>query len=83
MRILEKSAHEPVDLFFEEKIFYDIDIRLDLIDSVGSISVMCGETFIHPDMAEIAKIFSEKKFWFCIFPYQRIITHIAKAVGWH
>lgn len=61
MRTLEKSAHELVALLLEEEIFYDIDMRLDLIDFVRSISVMCSETFIHPDMAIIAKKFSEQK----------------------
>ncbi|WP_026888269.1 radical SAM protein [Clostridium beijerinckii] len=52
-----------------ETICRDIDIFLDMIDSVGTISVMGGETFMHPDIAKIAKKFSEKKnFGFVSFP---------------
>lgn len=52
-----------------ETICNDIDSFLDLVDSVGTISVMGGETFMHPDIAKIARKFSEKKnFGFVSFP---------------
>lgn len=52
-----------------ENIMRDIDLFLDTIDSVGTISVMGGETFMHPDIAKIANKFSEKKnFGFVSFP---------------
>ena len=52
-----------------EAICRDIDLWLELIDSVGTISVMGGETFVHPDIAKIAKKFSEhENFGFVSFP---------------
>lgn len=52
-----------------EKICRDIDLWLELIDSVGTISVMGGETFMHPDIAKIANKFAEhKNFGFVSFP---------------
>ena len=52
-----------------EKICRDIDAWLNLIDSVGTISVMGGETFIHTDIAVIANKFSEySNFGFVSFP---------------
>lgn len=44
-----------------EIICRDIDIFFDMVDSVGTVSVMGGETFMHPDVAKIAQKFSEKK----------------------
>lgn len=43
-----------------EIISRDIDIFFDMVDSVGTISVMGGETFMHPDVAKIACKFAEK-----------------------
>lgn len=52
-----------------EHILRDIDTWLELIDSVGTISVMGGETFMHPDIALIAKRFSmHDNFGFVSFP---------------
>ncbi|SHJ39522.1 hypothetical protein SAMN02745163_01858 [Clostridium cavendishii DSM 21758] len=52
-----------------ETICRDIDLFLDMVDSVGTISVMGGETFMHPDISKIARKFSEKKnFGFVSFP---------------
>lgn len=54
----------PVD-----NILRDIDLWLELVDSVGTISVMGGETFMHPEIGKIMKKFSEKKnFGFVSFP---------------
>lgn len=44
-----------------EVISRDIDIFFDMIDSAGTVSVMGGETFLHPDIAKIANKFAEKK----------------------
>ncbi|MCI9191669.1 MAG: hypothetical protein HFH84_19225 [Lachnospiraceae bacterium] len=43
-----------------EIISRDIDIFFDMVDSVGTVSVMGGETFMHPDVARIACKFAEK-----------------------
>lgn len=52
-----------------ENILRDIDDWLELVDSVGTISVMGGETFMHPDIALIAKRFSmHENFGFVSFP---------------
>lgn len=52
-----------------ETICRDIDAWLEMIDSVGTISVMGGETFMHPDIAKIAQKFSEHdNFGFVSFP---------------
>lgn len=52
-----------------ESICRDIDLWLELIDSVGTISVMGGETFMHPDVAQIAQKFCEHdNFGFVSFP---------------
>lgn len=52
-----------------EQICRDIDDWLNMIDSVGTISVMGGETFIHPDINIIAKKFAEHdNFGFVSFP---------------
>lgn len=52
-----------------QTICRDIDLFLDMVDSVGTISVMGGETFMHPDISKIAQKFSEKKnFGFISFP---------------
>lgn len=52
-----------------QTICRDIDLWLELIDSVGTISVMGGETFMHPDVAVIAKKFCEHdNFGFVSFP---------------
>lgn len=48
-----KHVNIPTD-----HIVRDIHAWLDLIDSVGTISTMGGETFMHPGIAEIAKAFS-------------------------
>lgn len=44
-----------------EIISRDIDLFFDMVDSVGTISAMGGETFIHPDIAKIANKFAEKE----------------------
>ena len=52
-----------------EAICRDIDLWLEMIDSVGTISVMGGETFIHPDIVKIANKFAEHdNFGFVSFP---------------
>lgn len=52
-----------------ENVCRDIDNWLEMIDSVGTISVMGGETFMHPGIAAIAKKFSEHdNFGFVSFP---------------
>lgn len=52
-----------------EAICRDIDLWLEMIDSVGTISVMGGETFMHPDIAKIANKFAEHdNFGFVSFP---------------
>lgn len=43
-----------------EIIGRDIDKFFDMVDSVGTVSVMGGETFMHPDVAKIACKFAEK-----------------------
>ena len=61
---MNKRMNIPVD-----KICRDIDLWLELIDSVGTISVMGGETFMHPDIAKIANKFAEHdNFGFVSFP---------------
>lgn len=61
---IDKRINIPVDV-----ICRDIDLWLELIDSVGTISVMGGETFMHPDIAKIANKFSEHdNFGFVSFP---------------
>ncbi len=44
-----------------EVISRDIDRFFDMVDSVGTVSVMGGETFMHPDIAKIACKFAEKE----------------------
>lgn len=44
-----------------EIISRDIDTFFEMVDSVGTVSVMGGETFLHPDIAKIANKFAEKK----------------------
>lgn len=52
-----------------EVISRDVDIFFDMIDSVGTISVMGGETFLHPDIVKITNKFAEKKnFGFVCLP---------------
>lgn len=52
-----------------ETICRDIDLWLELIDSVGTISVMGGETFMHPDIVKIVNKFAEHdNFGFISFP---------------
>ncbi len=52
-----------------ETICRDIDLWLEMIDSVGTISVMGGETFMHPGIAKIANKFAEhQNFGFVSFP---------------
>ena len=47
----------------------DIDSWLEMIDSVGTISVMGGETFMHPDINIIANKFAKhNNFGFVSFP---------------
>lgn len=61
---VDKRINIPV-----ENICRDIDAWLEMIDSVGTISVMGGETFMHPDIAKIAQKFSEHdNFGFVSFP---------------
>ena len=61
-------AHARNNVPFEI-ISRDIDKYFDIIDTVGAVSVMGGETFLHPDIAKIANKFSEKKtFGFISFP---------------
>lgn len=61
---IETRKNIPVDA-----ICRDIDLWLEMIDSVGTISVMGGETFIHPDIAKIANKFAEHdNFGFVSFP---------------
>ena len=61
----ERRVNVPTEI-----ICRDIDIWLDeIIDSVGTISVMGGETFMHPDISKIVKCFSKhKNFGFVSFP---------------
>ncbi len=52
-----------------EAICRDIDLWLEMIDSVGTISVMGGETFMHPDISRIVNKFAEhENFGFISFP---------------
>ena len=52
-----------------EIISRDIDRFFEMVDSVGTISVMGGETFMHPDISKIACKFAEKdNFGFVSFP---------------
>nr|WP_305142389.1 hypothetical protein [uncultured Acetatifactor sp.] len=44
-----------------EIISRDIDKFFDMVDSVGTVSVMGGETFMHPDISRIACKFAEKE----------------------
>ena len=61
---IDKKCNIPI-----ENICRDIDLWLELIDSVGTISVMGGETFMHPDIAKIANKFAEHdNFGFVSFP---------------
>lgn len=60
----KKRANISVDA-----ICRDIDLWLELVDSVGTISVMGGETFMHPDISKIANKFAEHdNFGFVSFP---------------
>ncbi len=59
-----RRVNVPADI-----VCRDIDLWLDLIDSVGTISTMGGETFMHPDIVKIVKGFSRhKNFGFVSFP---------------
>lgn len=61
---IDKRVNIPTEI-----ICRDIDSWLELIDSVGTISVMGGETFMHPDIAIIANKFAEHdNFGFVSFP---------------
>lgn len=61
---LEKRGNIPTDI-----ICRDIDLWLNMIDSVGTISVMGGETFMHPDIVRIANQFAKHdNFGFVSFP---------------
>lgn len=52
-----------------EIISQDVDKFFDMVDSVGTVSVMGGEPFMHPDIAKIARKFCEKQnFGFVSFP---------------
>ncbi len=60
----DKRINIPVEV-----ICRDIDLWMELIDSVGTISVMGGETFMHPDIAKIAQQFAKHdNFGFVSFP---------------
>jgi len=60
----EKKGNIPLD-----SIKRDINKYLSMIDTVGTISVMGGETFLHPDLGEIAREFCKyDNFGFISFP---------------
>lgn len=44
-----------------EQVCKDIDAFLDTIDTAGTISMMGGETFLHPDISKIVEKFATKK----------------------
>lgn len=44
-----------------ERISKDIDAFFDTVDSVGTITVMGGEPFLHPDLSKIIEKLCEKK----------------------
>lgn len=44
-----------------ERIEKDIDLFFDSVDSCGSVTVMGGEPFLHPDIAKIIKKLTTKK----------------------
>jgi hypothetical protein len=47
--------------FSTERILDDIDRVMDALDSTGTITVMGGEPFLHPDIGKIVQRLSEKK----------------------
>lgn len=56
----QQKANVPLDVLCR-----DVDIFLDTIDSTGSITVMGGETFLHPQLGEfIAHLCTKKNFGF-------------------
>ena len=56
----EYALHEKVD-FSLEQICHDIDVFFDTVDNVGTITVMGGEPFMHPDISQIISHLCTKK----------------------
>lgn len=50
----EYELKERINIPFE-RIEKDIDLFFDAVDSVGSVTVMGGEPFMHPDLSKIIK----------------------------
>ncbi len=56
----DKKYNVPIDV-----LKHDVDVFMSTIDSTGSITVMGGETFIHPDLGEfIEHLCKHKNFGF-------------------
>ncbi len=56
---LNKRIDVPTD-----RILEDIDKFFDAMDSVGTVTVMGGEPFMHPDLSIIIrKLLEKEKFW--------------------
>jgi organic radical activating enzyme len=65
----KKMVHIPL-----ENVKKDIKNYLGFIDTVGTISAMGGETFLHPDLGEIAKEFCKyDNFGFISFPTNGLV----------
>jgi pyruvate-formate lyase-activating enzyme len=57
-----------------ENVKRDIALYLGMLDTVGTISVMGGETFLHPDLGEIAREFCKyDNFGFISFPTNGLV----------
>ena len=66
--ITNYPVNKRINVPFEE-IKKDINVFLSTIDTVGTISAMGGETFMHPDLNKIVKEFSKyKNFGFLSLP---------------
>lgn len=52
----EKRSNVPY-----EEIARDIDLYFDAVDSVGTVTIMGGEPFLHPDLGKIVHKLGEKK----------------------
>ena len=64
-----------------ESIKRDINKYLSMIDTVGTISVMGGETFLHPDLGEIAREFCKyDNFGFISFPTNGLVPILEKQL---
>ncbi len=69
MNILKKSVKF-------KQIASDIDKFFAAMDSVGTVTIMGGEPFMHPDLSKIVnKLLEKKKLWDCINSNFRNISY--------